>query len=284
MNRSKSSNGGLSDQTPREISSPVSAIGASQDVTWKYSDSPVRRDRTTKASDQCQFANTPVRIIKRHASSPLPDSSSKALQQSRKLKTLVEFEQLSDDDSFNFSADFDITEEELMKVMEDADKKAKHERLVNLTSTALPQTTKPLRPKRQLTDEVPVPLPKRMSEPELPRTQITPPKTKAPATSKAYTSIDFDDSYDNAVLSSIPIELLASQPQSSRVEIKFDPERNLSEIVTQPRASTSKASSGSSEKKFFKNRVSQVSQDVPLTMSQKLRKKLCQISNVKQTY
>lgn len=267
MNRSKSSHSSLSsDQTPREVSSPVAAVGASQDVTWKYSDSPVRRNKVAKVSEgPGQFANTPVRIIKRHASSPLPDSSSKALQHSRKLKTLVEFEHLSDEDSFNFSADFDITEEEVTKVMEEADKKAKHERLVKLTSTATPQKT----------------LPKRMSEPELPRSQITPRKRKAPATSKADFPVDLDDSYDNAVLNSIPIELLSSQTQSSRVDIKFDPERNLSQIVTPSAAfvtpspaSSSKPASGSSEKKFFKSRSTPVPQTALLNMTQKLRKLL----------
>lgn len=269
MNRSKSSSGGLSGQKSSEISSPI-AMGASQDVTWKYSDSPVRRNKVAKETEGKNF-QTPVRIIKRHASSPLPDSSSKALQQSRKLKTLVEFEQLSDDDSFNFSADFEITEEELTKVIEEADKKAKHERLVNLTSTARPQPTQPLRPKRQMTDEIPVPLPKRMSEPNLPRTQVTPRKSKAPATSEEDYPVDLDDSYDNAVLSSIPIELLSTQ-QPSQVELKFDPERNLSQIVTQPPVSTSKNAPVSSEKKFFKSRVGPVAKDVPLNMTQKLRK------------
>lgn len=256
MKRSKSSSSGFSDQSRRPPSSP-SVAGASQDVTWKYKDSPVRDKVQKQNSEQNQFVNTPVRIMKRHASSPLPDHSSKALQHSRQLKTLVEFEKLPDDDdsSFNFS-DFDITEEELAKICEETDKNGKHERLLDLTSTALPRSTHPLRPRRQLTQD-------------LPQTQLSPPKSI-----ESEPPDDLDNSYDNAVLGSlcsIPMELLSGQK-----DIKFDPELKLSQIVPIQTASTLKAAPSSGEKKFFKHRSNPIHntapQEIPLSQTQKLRK------------
>lgn len=160
------------------------------------------------------------------------------------------------------------------KVVEEADKIAKHDRLVNLTSTALPQPPKPLKPKKQTTNDVPIPLyTKRVSESDLPQTQVTkPPKSKENASNNDEFAIDFNNSYDNALLSSIPIELLSSQAASSEVDIKFDPELKLSQIVPSQAAPTLKATQSSNEKKFFKNRINPVTPDVPLSMTQKLRK------------
>lgn len=197
-------------------------------VCWKNSQefvvsSPVTASKHKSAN---QLVQTPVRIVKRHASSPLLTNGkcdrsrvkdlSRFENQLGKVTEAQEEEQKPGpsktrtreklDDSFDLSSDeykFDLGDEELLLAIKDIEENEKKERLTQ----EIKERTKVNK------DEQP------QAKPKLITSGFT---------------LDFDDSFDDTIFNSIPLEEISrksAKEKITNVDIKFDPESGLSQIV-----------------------------------------------------
>lgn len=200
----------------------TSSNACSQDlVCWhETASSPVVATKKHRSSNQ--LVQTPVRVVKRCASSPLltapkcERSRLKDLQPQHRFGQKIEEESAEDlkeetqqgseekraaklNDSFDLSSDefkFDLDDQDLilaLKKMEEDEAKAKKDRLTNLI--------------KESTVKLPAPVP---------------------------STFGIDDSFDDAFLNSIPLEEISkkcAKEKITNVDIKFDPSSGLSQIV-----------------------------------------------------